>query len=109
MSWRVISGLLFLYIMVVLLTSVLTEIYWGSNETTILDFIVRPETPTYSNPVGGISQTFVTSANFIGALFKALLLESPIFNGAAVMIRLMILVVAAGVIVYWVIFAGKVG
>jgi len=102
MSWRVISGLLFLYLMVVFLTTILTKV-WSSNETTIMDFLVRPETPTYNNPVGGISQTFAASVGFIGALFKALLLESPIFDGPYVIVRIMILTVAAGVIIYWVI------
>jgi len=103
MSWRVITGLLFLYIMVVLLTGVMTEVYMGSNETTIIDYMVRPETPTYNNPVGGISTTFATSAGFIGAVFKALLLESPIFANEYMIIRVLILTVAAGVMVYWVI------
>jgi hypothetical protein len=103
MSWRVITGLLFLYIIVVLLTGVMTETYYGANETTVIDYLVRPETPTYNNPVGGISATFATSAGFMQALFKALLLESPIFAGEYVIIRIIILCVAAGVIIYWVI------
>ena len=103
MSWRVIAGLLFLYIIVVLLTGMLTEMYWGSNETTIVDYMLRPETPTYNNPVGGIAVTFATSAGFISALFKALFLESPIFYGEYQIIRILILVVAISVIVYWVI------
>jgi hypothetical protein len=103
MSWRVITGLLFLYILVVLLTGILTKTYYGANETTVIDYLVRPETPTYNNPVGGISATFATSAGFMSALFKALLLESPIFADEYVIIRILILCVAAGVIIYWVI------
>ena len=103
MSWRVITGLLFLYIMVVLLTGALTETYYGANETTVIDYLIRPETPTYNNPVGGISQTFATSAGFISAFFKALLLESPIFYGDYFIVRVLILTVAAGVIIYLVI------
>lgn len=103
MSWRVITGLLFLYIVVVLLTSVLTEVYWSDNETTIIDYMLRPETPTYNNPVGGISVTFATSAGFIGALFKALFLESPIFNNEWMIVKYLILTVTLGVIIYWVI------
>jgi hypothetical protein len=103
MSWRVIAGLLFLYIVVVLLTGVLTEVYFGTNETTIIDYMLRPETPTYNNPVGGISATFATSAGFMSALFKALFLESPLFYGDYQIIRILILVVAISVIIYWVI------
>jgi hypothetical protein len=103
MSWRVITGILFAYIMLVLLSTVATEIWIGSNETTIIDYMVRPETPTYNNPVGGISQTFVTSAGFMTALFKALWLESPLWSGEYQIIRWLALTVTMGVCVYWVV------
>lgn len=103
MSWRVITGIIFAYIMLVLLTTIFTEVWLGDNETTMMDFLSRPEAPTYNNPVGGISQTFVTSSDFITALFKAIWLDSPIWSGEYQIVRWLVLSITIGVVVYWVI------
>lgn len=103
MSWRVITGIIFAYIMLALLTTIFTEVWLGDNETTIMDYMLRPETPTYNNPVGGIAVTFANSAGFMEALWKALWLVSPLWSGEYVIVQWLALTVTIGVIVYWVI------
>lgn len=107
MSWRVFTFILFIYIIIVMLSGIMSEAYFGSNETTIVDYLIRPETPTYTNPIGGITSTFAVSAGFITALFKAIFLDLPIFYGEYQIVRILILTVAMGAIIYLVVLGPK--
>jgi hypothetical protein len=98
MSWRVFAGLFFMYILIVLLSGIMSETYMSSNDTTIFGLILRPQTPSYTNPVGGISSTFSVTADYISAFFRALFLDFPIFSGEYAIVRILILCVVAGVI-----------
>jgi hypothetical protein len=100
MSWRVFTGLLMLYLLVVLLTSVMTEVYVGSNVTTVFDLLARPIIPAYTNPIGGISAMFTVSGEWIGALFNAFTLNSPLFDGPYMIVKWFILTVFLGVMIY---------
>ena len=106
MSWRVFTFFLFIYLAIVLLSGVLSEAYIGSNETTIIGYLLRPPTPQYTDPVSGIVTTLATSADFMAAFFRAIFLELPIFYGEYQIIRIFILTVAGGVILYLV-FLGR--
>jgi hypothetical protein len=100
MSWRVFTGLLMLYLIVVLLTSVMTEVYISSNETTIFDLLSRPSMPAYTNPVGGISMIISVTGEWVGAIFNAFTLSSPLFSGAYQIVRWFILCVFIGILIY---------
>lgn len=100
MSWRVFTGLLMLYLLVVLLTSVMTEVYIGGNVTTIFDLLARPSMPAYTNPVGGISMVLNVTGEWIGALFNAFTLNSPLFDGPYMIVKWFILTVFIGIIIY---------
>jgi len=95
--------------MVVLLSGVMTEAYYGDNATTIVSLIIRPQTPSYTNPVGGISSTFSVTSAWIGAFFQALFLDFPIFDGPYQIVRILILTTAMGVLAYQVISGIKPG
>jgi hypothetical protein len=100
MSWRVFTGLLMLWLIIVLLTSVMTEIYVSSNVTTIFDLLARPTIPAYTNPIGGISAIFSVSAAWISALVSAFTLDSPLFSGVYVIVKWFILCVFLGIMIY---------
>jgi hypothetical protein len=89
--------------MIILISGIMTETYMSSNQTTLFSLILSPPTPSYTNPVGGISSTFSVSAAWIQAFFAAIFLDFPIFSGEYVIIRVLILTVAGGIIVYQVI------
>jgi hypothetical protein len=109
MSWRVIAGLLFLYLVVILLSGVMTETYFSGNGTSVFSTLLQPQTPAYTNPIGGISVTLSVTANWLAAFFQAIILDFPIFSGPYVIVRIFILVVAGGVIVYQVLSGIKTG
>lgn len=103
MSWRVITGLLFLYILIILISGIMTETYMSSNQTTLFSLILTPPTPAYTNPVGGISVTFSVAAAWFNAFLGAILLDFPIFSGPYLIVRILILCVAGGIIVFQVV------
>jgi hypothetical protein len=103
MSWRVIAGLLFLYVIIILLSGVATETYFGGNSSTIVSLILTPPTPSYTNPIGGISTTFSIAQAWLNAFLQAMFLDFPIFYGPYQIVRILILCVFGGVIVFQVI------
>ena len=104
MSWRVFAGALTLWIFVALLAGVISETYFGSNETSIVSLLMTPETPAYTNPVGGISATLSVSQAWMGAFFNAMFLNYPaLFSGPFVIVRFLFLVVIMAVIILQVI------
>lgn len=104
MSWRVFAGLITLWILVAIIAGVINGTYFSSNDTTLLSLIMSPETPAYTNPVGGISMTISVSMAWISAFFNAMFLNYPeLFSGPFAIVRFLFLSVIIGVIVVQVI------
>lgn len=98
MSWRVITGLLFAWVITALLCGGLTLTYFGTNNTNLISLILSPQTPSYTNPVGGISTTVSTSAQWISAFFSAMFFDFPLFTGDYAIIRVLILTIFIGIL-----------
>jgi hypothetical protein len=103
--WKVFAGLIFFWIILALLCGVMTLTYFGTNETNIASILLTPQTPSYTNPIGGITATFSVSANYMTAFFNAMFLNFPIFDGPYQIIRILFLTVIIGVLVALVIGA----
>lgn len=105
--WKIFAGLLFFYIILILLCGVMTNLYMGSNETTIVSILMAPQTPAYTNPVGGITATFSVTSDYMSAFWKAMWLDFPIFAGEYAIFRVLFLTIIIGVVIALVIGAIK--
>lgn len=106
--WKVFAGLIFFWIILALLCGVITKVYFGDNETNIVSILLTPQTPSYTNPVGGITMTFSVTQKYMAAFFKAMFLDYPaLFPGPWQIFRIFFLVIIMGVLVALVIGAIK--
>lgn len=105
--WKVFAGLFFLWVLIGLLCGVMTNLYFGSTETTLVSLLMSPETPAYTNPVGGITQTYSVTAAYMTAFYQMVFLDFPIFDGQWAIIRILMLSVIVGVLIALVIGAIK--
>jgi hypothetical protein len=105
--WKVFAGLFAMYVLIGLLCGVMTNLYFGTNETTLVSLLMTPETPAYTNPVGGITQTYSVTAAYMGAVYQMMFLDFPIFSGEFAIVRVLLLSVSIGVLIALVVGAIK--
>jgi len=105
--WKIFAGLFFLWVLIGLLCGVMTNLYFGSNQTTLVSLLMTPETPSYTNPVGGITSTFSVTASYMSAIFQMIFLDFPIFDGQWAIVRILLMSIAIGVLIALVIGAIK--
>jgi len=105
--WKVFAGLLFLWIILALLGGATSGLYFGSNETNIISVLMAPQTPAYTNPVGGITATFSVTQQYMSVLWQAMWLDFPMFQGEYAIVRILFLVIIIGVVVALVVGAIK--
>ena len=105
--WKVFAGLLFFWIVIALMCGVMTKVYFSDNQTNIISVLMTPQTPAYTNPVGGITMTFSVAQTYMSAIWSAMWLDFPIFYGQWAIFRVLFLVIIIGVIMALVVGAIK--
>lgn len=101
MNWRVFTGLLMLWIIIVILAGIMEDSYMDASHTSVFDTLLRPQIPAYTNPIGGISAIISVSGPYIVALFQAFTLDFPaLFSGEYAILRFFLLTVFIGVMIY---------
>ena len=98
-SWKIFAGLLYFWLVLALMCGVVTKMYFNGNQTNIITVLMTPQTPAYTNPVGGITMVFSVAPAFLSSLWSALWLDFPIFYGAWAIFRFMFLCIFIGIIV----------
>jgi hypothetical protein len=100
MSWRILSGWFIFYLIVALLSGVMTLIYLPDSVASIFSTLFAPPTPAYTNPVGGITMLISATGAIMTALWKFFLLDWPIFDGWYQIFRWLLLCIPLGIISY---------
>ncbi len=103
MTWRIFTGWIILYLLIALISGVMTKAYIDPNCIEVVSLLMQPEIPAYTNPIGGVTSMFSTASSWVQAFINMITLDFAIFNGEWQILRIFFLAYMCGAIVYLVI------